>query len=75
LVREIPGFDWNGGHSGRLLDAKLAEKLETIWKNFIAEHAEMFTIRAAQQEVYPDRFLSVRSDKQIITIEFTDEGK
>ena len=75
LVREIPGFDWNGGHSGRLLDAKLAEKLETIWKNFIAEHAEMFTIRAAQQEVYPDRFLSVRSDKQIITIEFTEEGK
>lgn len=75
LVRNIPGFDWNGGHSGRLLDTKLAEKLETIWKKFIDEHAEMFTIRAAHQEVDPESYSSIHSDEQIVTLFFTEEGK
>lgn len=75
LVREIPGFDWNGGHSGRLLDAKLAEKLETIWKKFTDEHAEMFTIRAMHQDVDPDSYSSNHSDGQIVTFYFTRDGK
>lgn len=75
LVREVPGFDWNGGHSGRLLDAKLAEKLEAIWKRFTDEHADMFTMRATHQEVDPDRLKSKHSDEQIFTIELTEQGK
>ncbi len=75
LVRDVPGFDWNGGHSGRLLDAKLAEKLETIWKKFTDDHSEMFTIRAAHQDVNPDSFTSVHSEKQTITIELTENGR
>lgn len=75
LVRDIPGFDWNGGHSGRLLDAKLAAKLEAIWKKFTDDHAEMFTIRAAHQEVDPESYSSIHSDEQIVTLFFTEEGK
>ena len=75
LVRDIPGFDWNGGHSGRLLDAKHAEKLEAIWKKFTEDHTEMFTMRAAHQEVDPNRYLSNHSDEQTITIELTENGR
>ena len=75
LVREVPGFDWNGGHSGRLLDAKLAEKLETIWKKFTDEHAEMFTMRAIHQDVDPDSYSSNHSEEQIVTLYFTRDGK
>ena len=75
LIRDVPGFDWNGGHSGRLLDAKLAEKLETIWKKFTDDNAEMFTMRAAHQEVDPDSYLSNHSDEQTVTLFFTEEGK
>lgn len=74
LVRDVPGFDWNGGHSGRLIDSKLAEKLEAIWKKFTDEHAEMFTMRAAHQEVDPERF---RNEDNAVTVclYFTEEGK
>lgn len=74
LVRGIPGFDWRGGHSGRLLESNLAEKLETIWKKFTDEHSEMFSIRAAHQEVNPERF---RNEGNAVTVYlyFTEEGK
>ena len=74
LVRDIPGFDWNGGHSGRLLDAKLAAKLEAIWKKFTDDHAEMFTMRAAHQEVDPEKF---RNEDNAVTVYlyFTEECK
>lgn len=75
LVRDVPGFDWNGGHSGRLIDAGLAEKLETIWKKFIDDHAEMFIMRAAHQEVDPDSYSSKHSNEQIVTLFLTGEGK
>lgn len=34
LMRELPGFDWTGGHAGRVLPEDLAEKLETIWNEY-----------------------------------------
>ncbi len=34
LMKEIPGFDWNGGHSGRLLSDDMAEKLETLFDKY-----------------------------------------
>ena len=74
LVRDIPGFDWNGGHSGRLLDAKLAAKLEAIWKKFTDDHAEMFIMRAVHQEVDSEKF---RNEDNAVTVYlyFTEEGK
>lgn len=34
LMRELPGFDWTGGHAGRVLPTELAEKLEMIWAEY-----------------------------------------
>lgn len=39
LEKEIPTFNWRGGHSGRLLTREEAEALETIWEKFMKEHA------------------------------------
>lgn len=40
LDKAIPEFDWFGGHSGRLLDPKLAEKLERLWSDFLKEQGD-----------------------------------
>lgn len=51
LINAIPSFDWKGGHSGRLLDDKSAEKLESLWKEFLERNDEFFKIRVFRQEV------------------------
>ncbi|MBR1469291.1 MAG: hypothetical protein IJ605_04185 [Prevotella sp.] len=51
LMSEIPTFEWTGGHSGRLLDEKSAEKLESLWKAFIEKNEEIFKLRAFRQKV------------------------
>lgn len=35
LYKEMPDFEWKGGHSGRLLDETSAEKLEIMWLKYI----------------------------------------
>lgn len=35
LMKKLPGFDWTGGHSGRLLNQELAEQLEELWKEYL----------------------------------------
>lgn len=42
LIKNIPEFDWTGGHSGRLIEKELAKKLEKIWTEFLFENKEMF---------------------------------
>ena len=42
LQKQIPSFDWTGGHSGRLLSEKKAEKLEKIWTDFIEQNKRIF---------------------------------
>ena len=42
LVEAIPGFEWNGGHSGRLLDKMSAGKLELLWRAYFNENKFMF---------------------------------
>ena len=42
LEKAIPGFEWNGGHSGRLLDKMSAGKLELMWQAYINENELMF---------------------------------
>lgn len=56
LVNEIQTFDWTGGHSGRLLDEKSAEKLESLWKEFLERNDEIFKMRAFRQDVDPSDF-------------------
>lgn len=36
----IPGFDWKGGASGRLIDEESAEKLANLWEQFCKEHKD-----------------------------------
>ena len=43
LEKNIPDFDWNGGHSGRLLDKMSAGKLELMWRAFVNGHLDMFS--------------------------------
>lgn len=75
LTKAIPDFDWTGGHSGRLLDAGLAEKLEAIWKKFLEDNEEMFKTRTAQQEVDLDLYPSIKDPVQEVYLELTYEGK
>jgi len=42
LMEKIPGFDWTGGHSGRLLDTELAEQLEVLWLEYHYKNPDMF---------------------------------
>lgn len=34
LEKALPGFQWNGGHSGRLLENDMAKALEGIWNEY-----------------------------------------
>lgn len=56
LTDNIPSFDWTGGHSGRLLKKKDADKLEELWKLFIDNNAEAFTTRSFRQELTPTNY-------------------
>ena len=54
LQKEMPEFDWNGGHSGRLLNPEYAEKLEMMWAKYVLEHVDMFaskSVAACDDEV------------------------
>lgn len=75
LCNAIPSFDWKGGHSGRLIEPALAEKLETMWKNFLEEHKDASVVRAAFDEVDPTDFPSVKDDVQVVylSLEFGDK--
>ena len=37
LEKEIPGFEWNGGHSGRELPQDLAAKLDSLWEKYVSQ--------------------------------------
>ena len=50
LEDAIPGFEWNGGHSGRLLDKTSAGKLELLWQAYINDQKFMFENGMARLE-------------------------
>lgn len=37
LAEAIPGFDWTGGHSGRILEPDMAKHLEECWEKVLEE--------------------------------------
>lgn len=57
LMKEIPSFDWKGGHSGRLIDEKSAEKLEALWNQFQEKNEEIFRIRVFREEKDPSVYI------------------
>lgn len=42
LQREIPGFKWDGGPSGRVLRAGWAKRLGVIWENYLQANPDLF---------------------------------
>ena len=52
LAKEIPDFEWNGGHSGRLLDKLSAGKLELLWQTYIAKNKQIFDEGDAELDVF-----------------------
>ena len=75
LSHTIPDFDWTGGHSGRLLEAGLAEQLEALWKKFLDDNEEVFAVHAAKQDIDQTYYTSKNDDKQIIYLSLDEEGK
>lgn len=41
LTKEIPDFNWFGGHSGRLLDEEDAKKLDSLWENYLEKNPNL----------------------------------
>jgi hypothetical protein len=75
LINAIPSFDWNGGHSGRLLDEKNAEKLEKLWKKFTEKNEGIFIPRAFRQEVNPSDYVRQDNNTLYCYLSFSVEGK
>lgn len=42
LQREIPGFKWDGGHSGRVLRAGWARRLNGLWEDYLKANPTLF---------------------------------
>lgn len=38
LQQRIPSFKWDGGHSGRLMNAEQAQELENVWAEYLDKH-------------------------------------
>lgn len=75
LINAIPSFDWLGGHSGRLLEEKNAEKLEGLWKQFRDQHKDMFVQRAFSQEVDPSEFIKSDDNTIYCWLSLTEDGE
>lgn len=42
LMQALPGFDWTGGHSGRLLSDEMGIQLEKLWLDYLYKHQVAF---------------------------------
>ena len=42
LEAEMPDFQWNGGHSGRVLPGEYAIKLRAMWQEYLAKNKDLF---------------------------------
>ena len=73
IMKEIPDFDWLGGHSGRVLAPEAAVKLEALWKTFVQQHISMFGLRANKQEIALNDYRE--NNKEFITLTIGEDGK
>ena len=42
LEAAMPDFQWNGGHSGRVLHGEYAIKLRAMWEEYLAKNRDLF---------------------------------
>ena len=64
LEDAIPEFEWNGGHSGRLLDKMSAGKLEFMWRAYLNDNELMFDKGFAKRDDWYDWY--DRRTKEIV---------
>lgn len=55
LEREIANIDWRKGHSGEVVDAETADKLELMWRDFVGQNKTTYLHRAVRNEDYDSR--------------------
>ena len=73
LSKIIPSFDWSGGHSGRVLPAKEAKKLERLWKKFLEQNDAIFG-KLTLQTYLGDAEIEEEEKTCFANIELTCEG-
>lgn len=66
LTEAIPDFDWYGGHSGRLLGRKEANKLEKIWVEYLDSCQTAFDNHDAWGDDYYDCIISKAEAKKLV---------
>lgn len=58
LTKEMPDFNWYGGHSGRKLSEDMAARLDEIWLDYINSNSEMLVNGQANICEFDGPFLS-----------------
>ena len=64
LQKEMPDFDWTGGHSGRILQPEYAERLEQLWAAFLEEHKAMFHQHAIRRTLSDEDYIVKDEDEK-----------
>ena len=54
LEKAMPGFQWNGGHSGRELPEEYATKLGSMWEDYLKEAGDIFDGVKADRNLRPE---------------------
>lgn len=44
LEERFPGVEWNGGHSGVVLESAIAKELDKFYQSFLVEHKKQFRV-------------------------------
>lgn len=42
LAAAMPGFDWTGGHSGRVIGKLMGDKIEAMWQEYLYKYIDVF---------------------------------
>ena len=55
LEEAMPDFQWNGGHSGRLLPSEYASLLDRMWDRYITDFPEeLWTVKTGGRHIIPE---------------------
>ena len=55
LEKELPAINWQGGHSGEMVDSETADRLELMWRDFIGLNKSLYLHRAVKNKNYDSR--------------------
>ena len=64
LNHEIPGFEWTGGHSGLILSAEQAERLDALWSKYVLRNVAEFEKAASLERGSKDLIYSQKFNER-----------